>query len=102
MVGFSCLFQSPQCVEGSHSLSLVLSASTSCVLAGVHRGVSEKGVLGYWTIVLNSPWAATPKPQLTCLYCPASVHYAAAFYSVRLIKILVATTAEISVSDIQA
>lgn len=43
MGGFGCLFQSPRCVEGSHSLGLVPLASTSCLLAGVHRGVSERG-----------------------------------------------------------
>lgn len=51
------------CMGRTHPLSLVpLSSSlaptpAACLLAGVSGGV-RAGVLGYWTIVINSLWAA--------------------------------------------
>ena len=76
---FICLFQSPVHVWRSHPLSLIFFGlpllPVGLSVRGVRRGVRLLGD--------EQPTGSRPgKPPLMCLYCPASVHYVAAFYSI--------------------
>lgn len=73
MVAFSCLFRA-SCV-GDSPLSASLGLPTACYWGGVG---GQKRVLGYWTMVRSHPQGTVA----ACLCCLASMHYAAAFYSV--------------------